>query len=114
MEKLPEALRLADDLVKHLGGNTAHQAAAELRRLQHDLNEANHLAVYQSQRAMDYSGAFMRQKNLNAELVEALEDTHALLQAALFVINDAEARAIAKQQLDANRAFIAKATGEQP
>lgn len=33
MEKLPEALRLADDLVKHLGGNTAHQAAAELRRL---------------------------------------------------------------------------------
>lgn len=32
-DKQPEALRLADDLVKHLGGNTAHQAAAELRRL---------------------------------------------------------------------------------
>jgi len=29
----PEALRLADALEKHLGGNTATQAAAELRRL---------------------------------------------------------------------------------
>ena len=29
----PEALRLADDLTKYLGGNTASQAAAELRRL---------------------------------------------------------------------------------
>lgn len=28
-----EALRLADDLTKYLGGNTATQAAAELRRL---------------------------------------------------------------------------------
>ena len=32
-DKQPEALRLADDILKHLGGNTAHQAAAELRRL---------------------------------------------------------------------------------
>ena len=31
----PEALRLADDLAKYLGGNTATQAAAELRR-QHE------------------------------------------------------------------------------
>ena len=30
----PEALRLADDLAKYLGGNTATKAAAELRRLQ--------------------------------------------------------------------------------
>ena len=36
-DKQPEALRLADDLIKHLGGNTAHQAAAELRRL-HEVN----------------------------------------------------------------------------
>jgi hypothetical protein len=34
----PEALRLADTLEKHLGGNTATQAAAELRRL-HELNQ---------------------------------------------------------------------------
>lgn len=32
------ALRLADDLIKHLGGNTAHKAAAELRRL-HEVNQ---------------------------------------------------------------------------
>jgi hypothetical protein len=29
----PEALRLADQLIAYLGGNTAAQAAAELRRL---------------------------------------------------------------------------------
>jgi NADPH-dependent glutamate synthase beta subunit-like oxidoreductase len=29
----PDALRLADDLTKYLGGNTATQAASELRRL---------------------------------------------------------------------------------
>lgn len=34
----PEALRLADALEKHLGGNTATQAAAELRRL-HEVNQ---------------------------------------------------------------------------
>jgi hypothetical protein len=34
----PEALRLADALEKHLGGNTATQAAAELRRL-HKVNK---------------------------------------------------------------------------
>jgi hypothetical protein len=34
----PEALRLADTLEKHLGGNTATQAAAELRRL-HAVNQ---------------------------------------------------------------------------
>jgi hypothetical protein len=33
----PEALRLADQLIAYLGGNTAAQAAAELRRL-HALN----------------------------------------------------------------------------
>lgn len=33
MTEQPTALRLADDLAKYLGGNTATQAAAELRRL---------------------------------------------------------------------------------
>ncbi len=45
------------------------------------------------------------------DLLEALQNAHALLQATLFIINDNEARGIAKQQLDANRAAIAKATG---
>jgi hypothetical protein len=45
------------------------------------------------------------------DLLEALQNAHALLQATLFIINDNEARDIAKQQLDANRAAIAKATG---
>jgi len=37
MSTQPEALRLADALTKYLGGNTATQAAAELRRL-HEVN----------------------------------------------------------------------------
>lgn len=45
------------------------------------------------------------------DLLAALKDTHALLQATLLIINDPEARSIAKQQLDSNRAAIAKATG---
>jgi hypothetical protein len=32
----PEALRLADQLIAYLGGNTAAQAADELRRLHHN------------------------------------------------------------------------------
>ena len=39
MSEQPTALRLADALLKYLGGNTASQAAAELRRL-HEANEA--------------------------------------------------------------------------
>lgn len=74
MSTQPKALRLADELEQSSNylRSVPHQAAAELRRLHHELNEANQLAAYQSHRAMDYSGAFMRQKNLNAELVEAL------------------------------------------
>ena len=37
MTKQPDALRLADVLANHLGGNTANEAAAELRRL-HEVN----------------------------------------------------------------------------
>jgi len=36
MTQQPEALRLANALKKNLGGNTAAQAAAELRRLHHN------------------------------------------------------------------------------
>ena len=46
------------------------------------------------------------------ELLEALEATHGLLQATLIIMRDKEASAIAKEQLDKNRAAIAKATGE--
>jgi hypothetical protein len=53
-----------------------------------------------------------RQHALNGELLEALKSTHALLQAAL-IFSDAEARAIARQQLDVNRAAIAKAEGKK-
>ena len=45
-------------------------------------------------------------------LLEALKSTHALLQATLFIVSDTEARAIARQQLDVNRAVIARAEGE--
>jgi hypothetical protein len=38
MSEQPEALRLANALTKYLGGNTATQAAAELRRL-HAVNQ---------------------------------------------------------------------------
>jgi hypothetical protein len=38
MTTQPEALRLANALKKNLGGNTAAQAAAELRRL-HESNQ---------------------------------------------------------------------------
>ena len=38
MSEQPTALRLADALTKYLGGNTATQAAAELRRL-HVVNQ---------------------------------------------------------------------------
>lgn len=45
------------------------------------------------------------------DLLESLIQTHGLLEATLLVINDSEARAIIKQQLDANRAAVAKAEG---
>ena len=88
--KQPEALRLADDLVKHLGGNTAHQAADELRRL------------HQSEReGWRYANELEQERNrlheVNAELVEACK-------AALS--DD-------KPYIEKCRAAIAKATGEQ-
>jgi len=39
MSEQPEALRLADALLKYLGGNTANQAAKELRRLHEENKE---------------------------------------------------------------------------
>ena len=89
MADQPEALRLADVLdhveLRPSDYKDVDKAAAELRRLH----------------------------ALNGELLEALKSTHALLQAALFIVSDAEARAIARQQLDVNRAAIARAEGEK-
>jgi hypothetical protein len=57
------ALRLADQLIAYLGGNTAAQAAAELRRL-HALNgellEALKLAVRQNDYDMLMTGEELR------------------------------------------------------
>ena len=62
---------------------------------------------------MDKDEKIARLHAVNQELLEALKSTHALLQAALFIVSDTEARAIARQQLDVNRAVIARAEGEQ-
>jgi hypothetical protein len=99
-----EALRLADELTAQVeigGGDLTEleKAAAELRRL-YELN-------------IDKTEIIAALSALNQELLEALKSTHALLQAALFIVNDTEARAIARQQLDVNRAAIAKAEGEK-
>ena len=50
MNKQPKALQLADALTKHLGGNTATQAAAELRRL-HEENQTLKQCLEQAQDA---------------------------------------------------------------
>ena len=82
----------------------ATEAAAAIRRLRQSEREGwRHADELDQERRRLYA--------LNQELLEALKDTHALLQATLLIINDAEARAIAKQQLDANRAAIARAEG---
>lgn len=64
-DKQPEALRLAYELVKHFGGNTAHQAAAELRRLHQSEREGWRYANELEQERK-------RLHEVNAELVEAL------------------------------------------
>lgn len=108
MNTQPEALRLADYLEAWKKYEPEFElgdmAAAELRRLHAELNgeKLGHRACFAS---------MQKQAGLKADLLEALKDTHALLQATLLVINDAEARTIAKQQLGANRTAIAKATG---
>ena len=65
-DKQPEALRLADALTKHLGGNTATQAAAELRRL-HELNDD----LYQQGVAL--IARIEKLETLNRELLKALK-----------------------------------------
>ena len=79
----PEALRLADTLEKHLGGNTATQAAAELRRL-HAVNQ---------------------------ELLAALKMAEPLLQAMLNNIVRYLPQYEKMPALDQVRAAIAKAEG---
>ena len=44
MNTQPIALRLADDLEKHVGGNIAFRSAAELRRL-HELVDALEMCI---------------------------------------------------------------------
>jgi hypothetical protein len=129
----PEALRLADALDRWHEGVFPCEAAAELRRLHaenerlHRFELANNLWHEKTDwvretaqplelgrhRADVLKQRIERLHAVNAELLEALKSTHALLQAAL-IVSDAEARAIARQQLDVNRAAIAKAEGEQP
>jgi hypothetical protein len=79
----PEALKLADTLEKHLGGNTATQAAAELRRL-HAVNQ---------------------------ELLAALKMAEPLLQAMLNNIVRYLPQYEKMPALDQVRAAIAKAEG---
>lgn len=95
MNKQPEALRLAEDLEKYLGGNTARQAAAELRRL--------------------YA--------LNAELLEVLKKAVLLMESDSVEIALITADYIGLEELEANnalpdeiyeaRAAIAKVEGRE-
>ena len=65
MTTQPEALRLADDLTKHLGGNTATQAAAELRRL-HEVNEELLAALKEVYTTCDWHGDDGREAMMKA------------------------------------------------
>ena len=94
----PEALRLADALLKHLGGNTATQAAAELRRL-HDESEM---------RAAAYSSACGELRKAEAQcdaLLEALLGVEKRCSHSGYVGKDG-------QFLKVIQAAIAKVTGE--
>jgi len=66
MTEQTKAQRLADNLIKHLGGNTANDAAAELRRLEQSEREGWRYADELEQERK-------RLAALNAELVEALQ-----------------------------------------
>jgi hypothetical protein len=76
------ALRLADQLIAYLGGNTAAQAAAELRRLHaenerlHQINQSHEMKLsvrgYEIQ-IEDLRLAHAELHALNGELLEALK-----------------------------------------
>jgi hypothetical protein len=69
----PEALRLADALTKYLGGNTATQAAAELRRLhavEQELTENLEKKSVAIQRIWKERDEL---RKLNGELLDALK-----------------------------------------
>lgn len=73
--KQPEALRLADDLLKYLGGNTAIKAAAELRRL-HEVNAElvetlREITVWYS--ARDSENEILPAINQNPEIYRAMQ-----------------------------------------
>ena len=97
MADQPEPLRLADGMTRAL-----QQTDAE--------DDVIHVSRWFVEDSRD---ELRRLHAVNQELLEALKSTHALLQATLFIVSDAEARAIARQQLDVNRAVIARAEGEK-
>jgi hypothetical protein len=112
----PEAPRLAQALNNRQ--ECEDDAADELRRL----HAENEMLWKEREEPHQKVAMYVRECNrlederdelrkVNAELLEALKSTHALLQAAL-IVSDTEARAIARQQLDVNRAAIAKAEGQ--
>jgi tRNA(Ile)-lysidine synthase TilS/MesJ len=105
MTTQPEALRLADELTKYLGGNTATQAAKELRRL----HEENELLA----RACDKIRVMHREEikplldvhSLNLELLEALR--------ALLSLHEDPMPYDAATTRAAARAAIKKAEGKE-
>ena len=96
MTTQPEALRLADDLAKYLGGNTATQAADELRRLAAE-NEA--FGIHLSERMKDL---FKIEAQRDA-LLEALRPFAAINASIGFTYKD----------VDRARAAIKAVEGEQ-
>jgi hypothetical protein len=74
MTEQPTAPRLADDLTKYLGGNTATQAASELRRL-HDLAIEQQGKIYalEMARSMEQKTAKLKRDALLEALKKMLE-----------------------------------------
>lgn len=107
-DKQPEALRLADALTKHLGGNTATQAAAELRRLHAEVQEQCRINGMGAERELK----LMAEKQ---ELLEALKSIahYAERQVAAFNTGCPYLDMTLFPRLcEAARAAIAKAEGE--
>ena len=74
MTTQPEALRLADALEKHLGGNTATKAATELRRL-HESNQALLEALKECIHFVEYDPKNVIGKQAKAAIAKAERTT---------------------------------------
>ena len=70
MTTQPEALRLADALGKHLGGNTAIRCATELRRL-HESNQELLAALKAAASVLGLNGCFEAQDRARAAIAKA-------------------------------------------